>query len=38
MAEGQDHWETFLAIKEWLGRHAEADYLRDAQSSGATTE
>ena len=28
MAEGQDHWETFLAIKEWLGRHAEADYLR----------
>ena len=29
MAEGQDHWETFLAIKEWLGRHREADYLRD---------
>jgi len=28
MAEGQDHWETFLAIKEWLGRHAESDYLR----------
>jgi Ferritin-like len=28
MAEGQDHWETFLAIKEWLGRHREADYLR----------
>ena len=29
MAEGEDHWETFLAIKEWLGRHREADYLRD---------
>ena len=29
IAEGQDHWETFLAIKEWLGRHREADYLRD---------
>ena len=28
MAEGEDHWETFLAVKEWLGRHAEADYLR----------
>jgi hypothetical protein len=30
MAEGEDHWETFLAIKEWLGRHSEADYLRAA--------
>jgi hypothetical protein len=29
MAEGEDHWETFLAIKEWLGRHREAHYLRD---------
>jgi hypothetical protein len=34
MAEGQDHWETFLAVKEWLGRHAEADYLRDANLQG----
>jgi Ferritin-like len=28
MAEGEDHWETFLAIKEWLGRHPAADTLR----------
>ena len=34
MAEGQDHWETFLAIKEWLGRHAEADYLRAPNLQG----
>jgi Ferritin-like len=30
MAEGQDHWETFHAVKEWLGRHRETDYLRGA--------
>jgi hypothetical protein len=30
MAEGEDHWDTFLAVKEWLGRHSEADYLRAA--------
>jgi ferritin-like protein len=30
MAEGSDHWETFLFIKEWLGRHPEATYLRAA--------
>jgi hypothetical protein len=30
MAEGEDHWDTFLAIKEWLGRHPAADTLRAA--------
>jgi hypothetical protein len=28
MAEGEDHFATFLAIQEWLNRHAEGDYLR----------
>jgi hypothetical protein len=28
MAEGEDHFETFLAIQQWLGRHQETDYLR----------
>ena len=29
MAEGEDHYETFLAIREWLGRHPnEGDFLR----------
>jgi len=28
MAEGEDHFETFLAIQQWLGRHQESDYLR----------
>ncbi|WP_069269112.1 ferritin-like domain-containing protein [Paraburkholderia nodosa] len=27
MAEGEDHFETFEFIQEWLGRHAVADYL-----------
>jgi hypothetical protein len=28
MAEGEDHWQTFLFIREWLGRHQPTDYLR----------
>lgn len=28
MAEGAEHWQTFLFVQEWLGRHAPADYLR----------
>jgi hypothetical protein len=28
MAEGEDHYRTFLAIQEWLAPHAEAEYLR----------
>jgi hypothetical protein len=28
MAEGQDHFETFSFIQEWLGRHNPNDYLR----------
>jgi ferritin-like protein len=28
IAEGEDHFETFLNIQEWLGNHAETDYLR----------
>jgi hypothetical protein len=27
MAEGEDHWQTFLFVKEWLGRHEEPTYL-----------
>jgi Ferritin-like len=27
MAEGEDHWQTFTFIREWLGRHSEAQYL-----------
>jgi hypothetical protein len=30
MAEGEDHYRTFLAIEEWLSPHAEDDYLRTA--------
>jgi hypothetical protein len=28
MFEGDDHYETFSAVREWLGRHQERDYLR----------
>jgi hypothetical protein len=28
MAEGEDHFQTFIAIQEWLRPHAEASYLR----------
>ncbi|MBI1761953.1 MAG: hypothetical protein HYR56_11005 [Acidobacteria bacterium] len=28
MAEGEDHFETFQFIREWLGRHTPNDYLR----------
>lgn len=28
MAEGEDHFETFEFIQEWLGRHQPAQYLR----------
>jgi hypothetical protein len=28
MAEGEDHFVTFVAIREWLGRHPESTYLR----------
>jgi hypothetical protein len=27
MAEGGDHYQTFLFIREWLGRHQENDFL-----------
>jgi hypothetical protein len=30
MAEGEEHWQTFRFIKEWLGRHQPATYLRAA--------
>ena len=29
IAEGEDHYQTFLDIKEWLAPHVEADYLRN---------
>jgi hypothetical protein len=28
MAEGADHWQTFLFVQQWLGRHNPASYLR----------
>jgi hypothetical protein len=28
MAEGEEHWRTFRFVADWLGGHAEADYLR----------
>ena len=28
IAEGKDHFETFLNIQEWLSNHAETAYLR----------
>jgi Ferritin-like len=28
MAEGSEHWQTFLFVQEWLRRHDPADYLR----------
>lgn len=28
MAEGEEHWQTFLFIRQWLGRHQEGEYLR----------
>jgi hypothetical protein len=28
MAEGEEHWRTFRFIKDWLIRHAPAEYLR----------
>jgi hypothetical protein len=31
MAEGEDHFETFEFIREWLKPHEERDYLRGAQ-------
>ncbi|MER9259461.1 MULTISPECIES: ferritin-like domain-containing protein [unclassified Mesorhizobium] len=29
IAEGEDHFQTFLDIREWLGAYQEAKYLRD---------
>ncbi len=29
IAEGEDHYETFQFIQEWLGRHPPATYLRN---------
>lgn len=31
MAEGEDHYQTFLSIQEWLNRHPESDYLRSTK-------
>lgn len=35
MAEGEEHWQTFLFMRQWLGRHAEADYLRNPAAGQA---
>ena len=34
IAEGNEHFETFLFIQEWLRDHSEADYLRPTQQPG----
>jgi Ferritin-like len=31
MAEGEDHYQTFRSIQEWLNRHSESDYLRSTR-------
>lgn len=33
IAEGEDHFETFLDIQEWLADHKESDYLRSVSPS-----
>lgn len=35
MAEGEDHWETFRNVQQWLGRHAPAAYLRATAPAAA---
>jgi hypothetical protein len=35
MAEGSDHWQTFLFVQEWLGRHTPATYLRTMAPAAA---
>jgi hypothetical protein len=36
IAEGEDHFQTFLNIQEWLANHAESDYLRNVAPPRAT--
>jgi hypothetical protein len=36
MAEGEDHFETFLFIQQWLSGHNEVDYLRATSPSKAS--
>jgi hypothetical protein len=31
MAQGLDHYQTFLFVQEWLGRHEPPDYLNAAK-------
>lgn len=35
MAEGEEHWQTFIFIQQWLGRHPEPAYLRSANLAPA---
>jgi hypothetical protein len=37
MAEGEDHFETFLFIKEWLKPHEPVEYLRGTDMKVATS-
>lgn len=37
MADGEEHWETFRFIRQWLGRHAESDYLRPSFNAPSAT-
>ena len=38
IAEGEDHFETFLNIQEWLSSHSETDYLRSLAPPRAPVE
>jgi hypothetical protein len=35
MTEGEDHYQTFLSIREWLARHKPAQYLRGTKTAPA---
>ena len=35
MAQGLDHYQTFLFVQEWLGRHEPSDYLNEAKAPKA---
>jgi hypothetical protein len=35
MADGAEHFDTFLAMQEWLGRHQPAEYLRPLRPAPA---
>ena len=38
IAEGNEHFETFLYVKEWLGQHDESEYLLQLQQPTASDQ